>query len=140
MVLVTVKLNNGHFVLGRLIEGKAEAFQYANRTQANQRAEEVGGVASQFRSPSFYVLMDAVDEDVGAQANSRRAGVLGVCAFAMGVSCVPALDPVLMATLSGRRLADPRSIAEMKAWTEAWTQANLAAEVPDRVCPPQKRS
>ena len=60
-------------------------------------------------------------------ANTTLAKSLGKAAFDSGVHCAPCLDRNMMDMLKGREIGDPRTIKEMKAWTTAWTTANLAA-------------
>ena len=62
-------------------------------------------------------------------ADTARAKSLGKVAFDSGINCAPCLDRNMMNMLKGREIGDPRTIKEMKAWTTAWTTANLAAAV-----------
>ena len=129
--MLTVKLNNGRFVLGRLVEGDKWPYQYSNRTQADRRATEVGGHVRQFAGRPFYIAMDVVDEVEAAAANTTRARSLGACAFVAGCACVPASDEVLMRTLADRQVGDSRTSVELAAWTEGWQHARDAAHSSD---------
>ena len=61
--------------------------------------------------------------------NTQQAKTFGSIAFARGISHAPALDSNMMEMLKGRKVGDPRSIPEMKAWSRGWHEANLAANV-----------
>jgi hypothetical protein len=61
-----------------------------------------------------------------------QASVLGTLAFKSGKKCIPAHDADLMNMLSGRMIGqtpkgEASNIQIMKAWTNAWHNANIAA-------------
>ena len=125
-MVVTTKLNNGHSVLGRFANGQVKAFTYANRAQADRKAEEVGGDVRRFVGRPFYIVMDLIEGGVEGTPNTRRATTLGRCAYAGGAACKPTLDPVLMATHVGRSVGDARTALEFDAWKDGWIRASLA--------------
>ena len=59
--------------------------------------------------------------------NIQQAKAFGAITFARGISHAPALDANMMEMLKGRKVGDPRTIQEMKAWHRGWHEANLAA-------------
>lgn len=59
--------------------------------------------------------------------NIQAAKTFGAIAFANGIKCAPALCADLMAMFKGREVGDKRTIPEMKAWSQGWNEANLAA-------------
>ena len=61
------------------------------------------------------------------QANTAAAKALGSIAFASGKMGSPVMDADFMETIKSRKVGDPRTIKEMKAWIAGWTQASLAA-------------
>jgi len=60
-------------------------------------------------------------------ASVEQARLLGSLAYAKGVTCSPCLDASMMQMLEGRKVGDPRNMAELKAWHKGWMEANLAA-------------
>lgn len=56
-MMVTTELNNGLTVLAKLYKGQPSALTYANRTQAERKAREVGGTVWRGMGSPFYVLM-----------------------------------------------------------------------------------
>lgn len=52
--MLTVTLNNGQVVLGKLYKGEPCALTYSNRTQARRKANEIGGTVYHRQGP-FYV-------------------------------------------------------------------------------------
>lgn len=60
--------------------------------------------------------------------NIEKAIDMGKAAFNRGIKCAPVLDGEFMQTLIGREVGDHRSMAEMRAWTQGWTYANLHFE------------
>lgn len=55
---LTYKLSNGEVVLAKLSRGNLYPFTYSNRTQAEKKAEAVGGEVVQ-RGRPFFVRMPA---------------------------------------------------------------------------------
>ncbi len=53
--MLTVRLNNGVVVLGKLYKGEPCALSYVNRTQAKRKAEQVDGTVYHREGPCFYV-------------------------------------------------------------------------------------
>lgn len=64
---------------------------------------------------------------MNARTDTTFAETLGMIAYARGIHCAPCLDRDMMDTLKGRELGDTRTVKELKAWTNGWTKANLAA-------------
>jgi hypothetical protein len=62
-----------------------------------------------------------------SKTNTQYAKALGSIAFARGIQCAPCLDAEMQKLFAGRKVGDPRTAAEMKAWAAGWTEANLAA-------------
>jgi len=63
--MITVKLNRGTIVLGKLHKGEPCALKYANRAQAKKKADEVGGVVYHWRGP-FYVAPPTAGKEQGS--------------------------------------------------------------------------
>ncbi len=65
---ITVVLNNGRRVLGKLYKGAPVAKTFANRTQAQAAATKTGGDVRAFGRP-FYVVIEDRGSDTYAAMN-----------------------------------------------------------------------
>lgn len=52
----------------------------------------------------------------------------GAAAYRAGAMLAPAADPAVRAALDGVPVGDPRTVPALRAWSDGWTAANLAAE------------
>lgn len=75
----------------------------------------------------FPPLLIGTGADTMVGPDILKATNLGAAAYSDGRRCVPACDPAFLSMLEGRRVGDPRTKAETKAWIAGWTRANLAA-------------
>jgi len=82
-----------------------------------------------FRDRAEVIPIEAEPKPLTKKQESSKAKELGKAAFEAGLTAVPIHDPALVAMLTGKKSGE--SVHILKAWSEGWTKANLAAPVPE---------